>query len=77
MGMDISKFVEWAGLGDREVTITYGRQSKMQVWCYDYDLMAGKHVEIDDDPPTSSMLIAAQRAFLQRQLNQIGDQNVL
>ena len=75
--MDISKFVEWAGLGDREVTITCGRrQSKLQVWCYDYDLMAGKHVEIDDDPPTSSMLIAEKRAYLQRQLNQIGGQNV-
>ena len=74
--MDISKFVEWAGLGDREVTITCGRQSKLQVWCYDYDLMAGTHVEIDDDPPTSSMLIAERRAFLQRQLNQLGGQNV-
>ena len=73
--MDISKFVEWAGLGDRKVTITCcGRQSKPQVWCYDYDLMAGKHVAIDDDPPTSSMLIAAQRAFLKRQLNHLGGQ---
>jgi len=74
--MDISKFVEWAGLGNRKVAITCDRQSKLQVWCYDYDLMAGTHVEIDDDPPTSSMLIAEQRAFLQRQLNHLGGQNV-
>ena len=75
--MDISKFVEWADRGDREVTIICGRRSKLQVWCYDYDLMAGKHVEIDEEPPTSSMLIAAQRAFLKRQLDQTGGQDVL
>jgi len=72
--MDISKFMSWVEMGNRKVAIHYDRHSTLQVWCYDYDLMAGKHVEIDDDPPTSSMLIAEKRAFLQRQLNHLGGQ---
>jgi hypothetical protein len=71
----IDKFIDWTKAGRRsvEVSITTisAQDAPIKVWCYDYDLSFGKHVGIDDDPPTEEAMRAQEKAALLDRLAEI------
>lgn len=74
--MDIKKFIEWAKTGDRNVTIEITRQGEIKVWCFDYDLMAGDLVAINDDPPSKEEIMESQRDLLNKQIERLAKKHM-
>ena len=71
--MNIKKFITWVNEGRRAIRIDYDTQTPdsptgPHIWCYDYNLMAGAKVGIDDEPPTPGQLKNERRADLEEQL---------
>jgi hypothetical protein len=68
--IDIQKFSDWARAGRRSVRVEIEQQRdcSVKVWCFDYSLMAGKHADIDGEPPTTEELKAVLRAELEERI---------
>jgi len=73
--MDIIKFVNWAKKGHRKINIefdTLNPEYEIIVWCYDYDLMHGTHVLIDEHPPSNKELRTSKCLLLKEEIAKMG-----
>lgn len=54
----MQRFIDWANEGRRSVKIEIDsrNEGEITVWCYDFDLMAGDFIGINDNLPTEKEL---------------------
>jgi hypothetical protein len=72
---EIDKFLEWAREGRRSVKIELDNlrgddatPAAPTVWCFDYEVLHGKYVKLEDGPPTTESLRNSRIEYYRRGL---------
>jgi len=65
----IAALISWQDQGDRSINIELSKnflepESKLKIWVYDYNLVAGEFVSCTEEIPTEKMMLLQQKKDL-------------